>query len=64
MERQVDISLWCNMDQNENQVTHDIEIMQSIKATANQLSQKQANVTQGDLVACAPRRKIAMVSRS
>ena len=24
-ERQVDISLWRNMDQNENQVTHDIE---------------------------------------
>ena len=52
MERQVDISLWRNMDQNENQVRHDIEILQSIKAIAEQLSQKQANVAQGDLVAC------------
>jgi hypothetical protein len=51
MERQVDISLWRNMDQNEIQVTHEIEILQSIKATAEQLSQKQAKVTQGDLVA-------------
>ena len=49
MERQVDISLWRNMDQNENQVTHEIKILQSIKATAEQLSQKQAKVTQGDL---------------
>ena len=31
---QVGISLWRDMGQNENQVTHDIEIVQSIKATA------------------------------
>ena len=62
MERQVDISLWRNMDQNENQVTHDIEILQSIKATAEQLSQKQAKVTQGDLVACVSKRNPAKVS--
>ena len=52
VERQVDISLWRNMDQNENQATHEIEILQSIKATAENLSQKQTKVTQGDLVAC------------
>jgi hypothetical protein len=50
------------MDQNENQVTHDIEILQSIKATAEQLSQQQAKVTQGDLVACVSKRNPAKVS--
>ena len=37
-ERQVDISLWRNMDQNENQVSHEMEIIQGIKATAESLS--------------------------
>ena len=62
VERQVDISLWRNMDQNENQATHEIEILQSIKATAENLSQKQTKVTQGDLVACVTRRNPAKVS--
>jgi hypothetical protein len=61
-EKQVDISLWRNMDQNENQATHEIEILQSIKATAEHLSQKQAKVTQGDLVAAAGRRNPAKIS--
>ena len=62
IEGQVDISLWRNMDQNENQVTHDIDILQRIKATAEHFSQKQAKVTQGDLVACVSRGNLAKVS--
>ena len=54
MERHVDISLWHNMDQNEKQVTHAIEILQCIKATAEHLSQKQAKVTQGTLLHVCP----------
>ena len=48
-ERQVDISLWRNMDQNENQVSHEIEILQGIKATAESISMKHRNITQVDL---------------
>ena len=46
-ERQADISLWRNMDQVENQVSHEMEILQGIKATAESLSVKQRNITQG-----------------
>ena len=38
----LDISLWRNMDQHENQSVHEIEILQSIKSTAKSLSEKQA----------------------
>ena len=62
MERQVDIPLWRNMDQNENQVTHDVEILQSTKATAKHLSQKQSKLTQWGLVACVSKRNPAKVS--
>ena len=62
IERQVDISLWRNMDQNENQMTHEVEILQCIKATAQTLSQKQAKVSQGDLVAATVRRNPAKIS--
>ena len=48
-ERQVDISLWRNMDQNENQVSHEIEILQGIKATAESLSVNPRKLTQGTL---------------
>ena len=48
-ERQVDISLWRNMDQNENQVSHEIEILQGIKATAESISVKARKLSQVDL---------------
>ena len=48
-ERQVDISLWRNMDQNENQVSHEIEILQGIKATAEIISVKHREISQVDL---------------
>ncbi len=47
LERQQDISHWCNMDQNDNQVTHDIEILQCIRFTAVALSLKQPKITHG-----------------
>ena len=61
-ERQVDISLWRNMDQNENQATHEIEILQGIRATAEGLSSVQDKISAGDLVAMASRRNPAKVS--
>jgi hypothetical protein len=61
-ERQVDISLWRNMDQNENQATHEIEILQGIKATAETLSAHQDKISQGDLVSIASRRNPAKIS--
>ena len=46
-ERQVDISLWRNMDQHENQSSHEMEILQGIKATAGDLSVTHPKITQG-----------------
>ena len=61
-ERQVDISLWRNMDQQENQASHEMEILQGIKATAESLSVKQRTITQGDLVSAAIRKNPAKFS--
>ena len=61
-ERQVDISLWRNMDQNENQNSHEIEILGGIKATAEHLCKTQSSVKQADLLAAAIRRNPAKVS--
>ena len=46
-EMQVDINLWRNMDQQENQASHEMEILQGIKATAESLSVKQRKITHG-----------------
>ena len=62
LERQVDISLWRNMDQNENQSTHEVEILQGIKATAQVLSLKVSKVSLADLVALCSRRNPAKIS--
>ena len=61
-ERQVDISLWRNMDQNENQNSHEMEILGGIKATAEHLCKTQPSVKQADLMAAAVRRNPAKVS--
>ena len=63
-EDQVDISLWRNQDQNENQSTHEIEILQTIKSTAEDMSKSKGKVTLGDLVARAMRRNPAKISAS
>ena len=44
-ERQVDISLWRNMDQQENQATHDIELLQSIRVTCDDVSKMNTKLT-------------------
>ena len=62
VDRQVDISLWRNMDQNENQGTHEVEHLQQIKGTAEDLSTKQSKVTLANLVATTVRRNPAKVS--
>ena len=59
---QEDISHWRNMDHNDNQQTHEIEILQCIRATAETLSQKRAKITQGDLVAFVSKRNPAKLS--
>ena len=47
----VEISLWRNADQNENQGTHEIEILQNIISSAEVLMKDQRRVTSGDLIA-------------
>ena len=50
------------MDQNENQVSHEMEILQGIKNTAETLSVRQSRITQGDLLSAAQRRNPAKLS--
>jgi hypothetical protein len=50
------------MDQNENQATHEIEILQGIKATAETLSAHQDKISQGGLVSIASRRNPSKIS--
>lgn len=61
-EAQVDISLWRNQDQNENQQAHEIEILGYIRAVAEDLSKKSRKISQGDLVAAVARKNPAKVS--
>ena len=39
---QVDISLWRNQDQNENQGSHEIELLQTIYATCEEMKSSTA----------------------
>ena len=70
LEAQVDISLWRNQDQNENNGTHEIELLQSIVACAEQLKTSSSStgqrsiVSMSDLVARSMRRTPAKVSAS
>jgi hypothetical protein len=57
----VDISLWRNQDQNENQATHEIELLQCIMATAATMSETKAKVNMGDLVSKTQRRNPAKI---
>lgn len=56
VEEQQDISTWRNQDQNENQQTHEIEILQAIKAVAVKMSTSSSKVSLADLIAKAQRR--------
>ena len=61
-ETKVEISLWRNADQNENQGTHEIEILQTIMSTAQVLQKEQTNVLLSDLVAKAGKRTTHKIS--
>ena len=62
-ERQIDISLWRNQDQNENQQTHELEILLTIKVAAETfLKDGKSTVAMGDLVAAAQKRNPAKIS--
>ena len=60
--KQVEISLWRNQDQNENQGIHEIEILQTIAVTMREMGQKTGSANMGDIVARADRRNPAKVS--
>ena len=55
-EMKVDISLWRNADQNENQGTHEIELLQAVISTAGHMQKDSRKVALGDLVAKASKR--------
>ena len=55
-EMKVQISLWRNADQNENQGTHEIEILQNVVSSAQALQKDQVKVTTADLIARTQKR--------
>ena len=62
-DRQIDISLWRNEDQNESQHTHELEILQTIKFAAESfLKAGKEKVSLGDLVTAAQKRTPAKIS--
>ena len=62
-DKQIDISLWRNQDQNENQATNEIEIMRTITHSAKKLLEGgQGKVSLGDLVSAAQRKNPAKIS--
>ena len=58
----VDISLWRNQDQNENQGTNEIEMLQGIMQTANLMCQTCKKILLSDLVAKPMKRNPAKMS--
>ena len=57
----IEISLWRNADQNDNQGTHEIEIRQTLMSTAQHLQRTEKKVVIGDLVAKAAKRSPANI---
>ena len=53
---QMDISVWRNQDQNENQGTNEIAILQTVACTAAAISEHNQKVTMCDLTAMAAKR--------
>ena len=60
-ELKTDISLWRNADQNENQGTHEIELLQTVISTAADMQKSERKVALGDLVAKAGKRSPAKI---
>ena len=62
-DKQTDISLWRNQDQNENQAVHELEILQTIKHAAEGfLAKGTGTVSLGDLVSASQKRNPAKIS--
>ena len=59
---QAEISLWRNQDQNENQATHEIEILQTLMNITEDMSKTTSKVTLSDLIAKAERKNPAKLS--
>ena len=59
---QVDVSLWRNQDQNENQGTHEMEMLQGLMQTANIMCQDSKKILLSDLVARALKRNPAKMA--
>ncbi len=59
---QVDISLWRNQDQNENQGINEIEVLQTITTSAKELVEKNKKTNLGELAALAGRRIPARIT--
>ena len=49
-ELNIEISLWRNADQNDNQGTHEIELLQTVMTTATERQKTENEVYLGDLV--------------
>ena len=59
----IDISLWRKQDQNKNQATHEIEVLQTILYAAKKLLDSgKAKVNLGELVAAATQRHPSKLS--
>ena len=62
LENQVQVSLWRNMDQNENQAIHEIEVLKNIAQTCTEQSVSKSTLSLGDIVYHSLRRSPAKVS--
>lgn len=62
LEQQIEVSLWRNMDQNENQAIHEIEVLRNIIQTCTEMATTRSTLPIGDIVYHALRRSPAKVS--
>jgi len=61
LDAQLSVSLWRNQDQNENQSTHEVELLRGIVGVCAQMSTVRSSMTLADIVAKAQRRTPAKV---
>ena len=58
----IELSLWRNQDQNENQAMHEIEILRNLMSVCGELKQSRTQISLGDLCAFAEKRSPAKVA--
>lgn len=56
---QVEVSLWRNQDQNENQASHEVEILRGIVSTCEEMSITRSKLTLGEIISRAQHRSPA-----